>query len=67
VHLLALYVGKIFAGSYVQTTPWLQSLTLHSLPITVQPVARKVGTIPHSFVNESTSDVIDETKNVQKT
>ena len=67
VHLLVVYVSKIFARSYAQTTPFLQCLALHSLPITVQPVARKVGTIPHSFVNESTSDVIDETKNVQKT
>jgi len=67
VHLLVVYVSKIFAGSYAQTTPFLQCLALHCLPITVHPVARKFGTIPHSFVNESTSDVIDETKNVQKT
>jgi len=59
-------VSKISAASYVQTTPFLQCLALHCLPITVQPVARKFGTIPHSFVNESTSDVIDETKKAQK-
>jgi hypothetical protein len=67
VHLLVLYVSKISAGACAQTTPFLPCLELQCLPITGQPVARKFSAIPHSFVNESTSDVIDETKNAQKT